>query len=316
MSAGLPAPPRDLAVYVGDRGPDPVGSYLGAGATMRADLEGLLPDGWDWQGKRVLDFGCGSGRLLRHFAPEARGDAEFWGCDIDAASVRWMQESISPPFHVLRNDESPPLPLETGTFDLIWTTSVFSHLTDSWAEWLLELHRLLEPDGLFVATFMGEGYIDVLTDEPWVEDRIGMNVLGYGAPWHAGGPMVLHSPWWIRAHWGRAFDILELRSYGFMGGGKQGTQGIVLGRRRAVSLTVEDLEALEPDEPREIAALRHSLAQVKRERGQLDAMFNEANTALVALRTEVESSRAHRAARRVQRAVAGARTLRARVGDS
>ena len=25
-----------------------------------------------------------------------------------------------------------------------------------------------------------------------------------------GGPLVLHSPWWIRGHWGRAFDIVEL----------------------------------------------------------------------------------------------------------
>src|SRR3712207_8661275 len=47
------------------------------------------------------------------------------------------------------------------------------------------------------------------------EARIGMTVLGYGHPWEAGGPMVLHSEWWIRAHWGRAFEIDYFQPGGF-----------------------------------------------------------------------------------------------------
>ena len=29
------------------------------------------------------------------------------------------------------------------------------------------------------------------------------------------GPLVLHSPWWLRAHWGRAFDVPTLWPHGF-----------------------------------------------------------------------------------------------------
>jgi hypothetical protein len=73
--------------------------------------------------------------------------------------------------------------------------------------------------------------------------------------------MVLHSPWWIEAHWGRAFEILSLRPTGLIGTG----QGVVVMRKRDVSLTPADLERLEPDEPREVTALAHSVQQLQRE---------------------------------------------------
>src|SRR5258706_288958 len=80
----------------------------------------------------------------------------------------------------------------------------------------------------------------------WAEDAVGMNVLGWGERWENGGAVVLHSPWWIRAHWGRAFEILELRSR------TQSVDGVVLMRRRDDELTPADLEAAEPGEPREL----------------------------------------------------------------
>lgn len=240
-------------------------SYLGAGSALRQEILSTLPDDWSWQDRRVLDFGCGSGRVLRHFLDEAQS-AEFYGCDIHAESIAWAKQHLSPPLHIFGSDEQPPLPFRDDHLDLVWAMSVFTHLTDTWSSWMLEIHRILKPDGLFIATFMGEGMSEILADEPWDDTRIGMNVLGYGMGWEAGGPMVLHSPWWIEAHWGRAFDILDLRPTGFIGTG----QGVVFMRKRDVSLRVEDLEELEPDEPREISALRHSVRQLQRESGALN----------------------------------------------
>ena len=60
-------------------------------------------------GDRFLDFGCGSGQVLRHLLPEA-AEAEVWGCDIDAATIDWLQANLSPPLHVFVNGEAPPLP--------------------------------------------------------------------------------------------------------------------------------------------------------------------------------------------------------------
>lgn len=247
---------------------DPVGGYERTGAEDRALIEAVLPPGWPWRGRRVLDFGCGAGRILRQFAAVA-GEAELWGCDLDQPSVEWLEANLSPPFRFFESSEAAALPQEDGYFDLIYAFSVYTHFTDNWAEWLLEHHRVLADDGLLLVTFLGEGVAEALTGEPWDEDRIGMNPLLHGNPWEQGGPIALNSPWWIQAHWGRAFEILELRSRTI--DDDQPRQGLVLMRRRPVRLTVEDLTRLEPDEPREIAALQHHARQLRDENLRLRA---------------------------------------------
>ena len=254
-----PHPPAELIGYVGNKDPvRQVEDFELFGRRYRDLVLDLLPPDWSFEGKRVLDFGCGSGRVLRHFLDEAKV-AELHGCDIDAASIGWLRQTLSPPLHVSRNEEEPGLPFPDGHFDLIWAMSVFNVLTDTWSGWLCELHRVLREDGLLLVTFVGEGGSEFVAREPWVEDRIGMNVLAYGVSWEAGGPMVLHSPWWIREHWGRAFDILELRPTSEWG------EGAVVLRRRDLTPTPEDLERIDPRDERELRALRHNVRQVQRE---------------------------------------------------
>ncbi len=50
------------------------------GPETKSALLDLLPDDWSFEHKRVLDFGCGAGRTLRHFVSEAEA-GEFWGVD-------------------------------------------------------------------------------------------------------------------------------------------------------------------------------------------------------------------------------------------
>ena len=258
MSQDHPYPPLKLADRVCSlegRG-DPFTAYEQLGAETRTALVGLLPDQWSFEGKRALDFGCGAGRTLRHFLSEAEA-GELWGADIDAASIDWLQEALCPPLHVLRCEVDPPLGLEHGSFDLIWALSVFTHLTDNSIPWLLELHRLLKPKGLLIATYMGRWTSEALAGEPWDEDRVGMNVLRHDQDWSLGGPVALMSDWLVRAHWGRAFEILEVEP--LIHG-----QSWALMRKRDIELTTEELERPE-DGPREFAALRHNLRQVQRE---------------------------------------------------
>jgi SAM-dependent methyltransferase len=240
---------------------DPAATYDAVGAASRQAILSLLPPEFSFEGKRVLDFGCGAGRVLRHFLAEAE-TAEVWGCDIHREGVEWLQANLSPPLRVFANEESPPLPFEEGSLDLVWALSVFTHLTDAWSAWLLELHRVLAPGGLLIATFCGSGAFWVDLDEDWDEDRTGMNVIHPWKPWNEGGPLVFHSEWWLRAHWGRAFEILELRRDGFAFPDGYG-QGAVVMRKLPVSLTIDDLERDERDEPREMAARRNNLRQLR-----------------------------------------------------
>jgi SAM-dependent methyltransferase len=264
-SSDRPYPPPDLVyrVYPVDEWSDPLALYEQMGAETKGALLDLLPDDWTFAGKRVLDFGCGAGRTLRHFLTEAE-DAEFWGADVDAASIDWMRENLSPPLHAWRSAHGPPIGLEPGSFDLIWAISVFTHLPQMTSmHWLLELHRLLKPGGLLIATYYGRWNSEFLAGEPWDDDRVGMNVLQHTRPWDEGGPVTLMSDWWIRAHWGRAFEILgtkpQLHNFTWL-----------LMQRREVDLTVEDLERPD-DDPREIAALGHNVRQLQRE---IEALTN------------------------------------------
>jgi len=264
-----PAPPLPLANRVGslEEADDPFGYYDWLGRRAKEDILAALPQEYDLTAKRVLDFGCGAGRTLRHFLDEAERGS-FSGCDIDGESIDWMGEHLSPPLTVFQNAEVPPLPVDDRSFDLIWCVSVFTHLTDHWAPWLLELHRVLDEGGLLLVTFMGEGMSEIIAGEAWDEDRIGMNVLRYGQRWDLGGPMVMHSPWWIRAHWGRAFEVEAMISGGFATDSEVG-QGLVLMRKKAVTLQPADLEQPEDDEPRELEALRHELFHARAEMAQL-----------------------------------------------
>jgi SAM-dependent methyltransferase len=265
----MPVPPYELANRVGciAGANEPLDYYEKMGRDSRAAILERLPADWTFSGKRILDFGCGAGRTLRQFTDET-ADAEFWGCDIDEASIAWMKEYMSPPFQVFANDPDPPLDQPSESFDLIWAVSVFTHLASNWSGWLMELRRLLKPGALLLVTFMGRGMSELIADEPWNEDLFGMNVIKYGQSWDLGGPMVLHSPWWIREHWGRAFEIVELEPDGFA------TKpwldhGCVLMRRREVAVEPGEAERVEPGDPRETRALAHNVAQLHAESVEL-----------------------------------------------
>jgi SAM-dependent methyltransferase len=264
LMAEGPLPPakliRRVGWYVSAR--DLRTDYDARGREQWALTCSALPDGWSFEGKRVLDFGCGIGRVL-HVAPETDPAGEYWGCDIDAPSIDWLSQHLAPPLHVLRSPELPPIALPDRHFDLIYAFSVFTHLTESWSAWLLELHRLLKDDGILIATVFGPGcseHMGIAINE----EQVGMNVFAPHTSWDGGGPLIFHSEWWLRAHWGRAFEIVELRK------GEPNTaplfgQSMLVMRKLPVTLTVADLERPEPGEPREFTALKANVASLSTE---------------------------------------------------
>ena len=109
-NSGLPFPPFELANRVmalpgGDR--EAFRDYETQGREAREALFGLLPPDFDFAGSRVLDFGCGAGRTLRQFIPEAES-AEIWGVDIDERSVDWINENLNPPLRAKTCAVDPP----------------------------------------------------------------------------------------------------------------------------------------------------------------------------------------------------------------
>jgi SAM-dependent methyltransferase len=242
-------PPATLSSRIG-------GSEADYGEIGRAHADWLreaLPADWDWSGKRVLDFGCGTGRSIAQFEREA-ASGEFWGCDIDGDSIAWASEHLSPPFRFAKNETLPPLRFADGTFDLVYGFSVFTHLLDSWSAWLIEMHRVLAVGGYAAFTFLGEGMFGELTGKPWDADRIGMLLLDAGRPWAIGGPNAFHSEWWLREHWGRAFPIEYIEPYRHRSGRGQGL--IVLRKDDRTPPTRAELEAPVAGDAREFRSAR------------------------------------------------------------
>ncbi|MEA2298293.1 MAG: hypothetical protein QOF77_1229 [Solirubrobacteraceae bacterium] len=297
VPAGARLPPRQLmrrvGWVVGDERPADV--FEERGREQWALIKSLLGADRDLTGRRALDFGCGVGRILRP-AAEADPECELWGCDIDGPSIEWLRARC-PTLELRRNGAWPPLDMPDGHFDLIWAFSVFTHLTDAWSAWILELHRLLKPGGRLIATVFGPGHANFV-QEPVSEEIIGMNVLYPYAGWDTGGPLVLHSRWWIEAHWGRAFEITDFRVGRQDGAPPLYGQSAVVMRRRPVAPTLAELERPQADEPREWAALRQDAGAHRRElirlRRELDTVYNGHSWRLTAPLRALAERRRHR----------------------
>jgi SAM-dependent methyltransferase len=108
----------------------------------------------------ILDFGCSAGTMLRWLEP--RPGRSLWGVDVNAASIHWAQDHLSPPFLFATTTSLPHLPFEDGSFDLVYSGSVFSHIADLADAWVLELRRVLRPGGSAYLTILDKHSIDLL----------------------------------------------------------------------------------------------------------------------------------------------------------
>ena len=112
---------------------------------------------------RILEFGCGGGRMIRHL-PELT-PAELWGVDIDAGKIRWCMDHLAPRIHFATTTTVAHLPFEDRYFDMIFSGSVFTHIEDTQEAWLLELARLLRPNGWLYLTIHDENTVSMLENE-------------------------------------------------------------------------------------------------------------------------------------------------------
>ena len=126
------------------------------------ERQGMTPD----RLSAVLDFGCGSGRVIRHW--RSQGHLRLAGCDYNPRLIDWCQDHLQfAEFQV--NSLGPPLSYATGQFNLVYAFSVFTHLgLRRQQDWLEELARVLRHGGLLVVSTHGDAYFEKLT----VEQRI------------------------------------------------------------------------------------------------------------------------------------------------
>jgi len=187
---------------------------------------------------RILDWGCGCGRIARYAARIPA--VTLTGCDIDADNVAWCAEHLAGSFEA--SSLMPPLPFADGSFDLIYGVSVFTHLREPLQDaWLAELERVAAPGGVLLMTVHGRTAFDYELLSPDDYRALEQNIAAHGLyvsgansqidghTEHAGEYVnVYHDEAYLRRRWGQYFDIAAILP------GYIYTHDLVVMRRRAV----------------------------------------------------------------------------------
>lgn len=177
-------PPRSM-IFVGD------GDFREIGQEFRdyfVRLGGLQPH------ERVLDVGCGIGRMAVPLTGYLSAAGEYWGFDVVEQGVEWCQEHVTPRFRNFQffhadvyNKEYNPrgelparqlrFPFDNGYFDFVFLTSVFTHMLPADLEhYLAQIARVLRPGGRCLITYF------LLTDESLELIHAGRSTLDFHHP--------------------------------------------------------------------------------------------------------------------------------------
>jgi len=269
--------PMHAADVVRDVEPDRP-SPVGAGGSPLHILREALPELEELRGGRVLDVRANGGDVVRaDLMRQLLAGAEVEPVDLDEPAV----------------ERTPRLPFDDDAVDGVVALSLFAGAARGWAGWLVELRRVLRPGGLLIAGVLGRDHMELVAGRPWSPDDIGLRVLG--PPDGGSGAVAVVSPWWLRAHWGRAFEVVRHEPLG-----SSDLDGIGLAHREVVVArpgpegpTTAELERDEPGEPREQRARAHDVEATREELRATAARLRDLTTRHAELTRMWEHAVAH-----------------------
>jgi SAM-dependent methyltransferase len=162
---GLPVPPPEMVHLVaGMHDWDEIyGMFLSGGKLGATSITEVLEKN-DLDIKSfdsILDFGCGCGRIIRHWIPLTT--AKLHGSDYNPYMVEWCMANLQfAEFTV--NGVAPPLDYADEQFDFLYAVSIFTHFVETLqVPWAREVARVLRPGGHALLTFSGLGRVDLIS---------------------------------------------------------------------------------------------------------------------------------------------------------
>lgn len=123
---------------------DERGRLQKARKTVTVLLDAARSAGLDPLRTRVLDIGCSTGILTRHYA-EFFG--EVVGVDIDDGAVDWARSNRAAENVSYRIGDSMDLPFPDGDFEIVTCTHIYEHVPNA-QRMLDEIFRVLKPGGV------------------------------------------------------------------------------------------------------------------------------------------------------------------------
>jgi SAM-dependent methyltransferase len=127
------------------------------GGLQSAEVVMSLIKGEIQAGAKILEWGCGPGRIVRQLTVLLQGSgASLFGCDYNPKSIQWCSAAI-PGVTFALNNLKPPLPFAADFFDVLYSSSVFTHLSEEMHYgWIKENARVLKRGGLLIFTTAGD----------------------------------------------------------------------------------------------------------------------------------------------------------------
>lgn len=103
----------------------------------------------------IMEFGCGSARLIRHL--RCIDGINLVGTDLDGDTIEWCSKNI-PGIEFHQNSIRPPLEFaKDNMFDLVFASSVFTHIPlEAQHLWINELCRVVRPGGYLLCDVNGK----------------------------------------------------------------------------------------------------------------------------------------------------------------
>lgn len=228
LSASLPVPSSgNRAGYT----PETDAGYLETGRAERDAIERVLAlHGVDVKATRsILDWGCSTGRVLRHFT-DLPDRPSLWGCDIDEAAIEWGQRHLGERLRLFQSTLDPHLPVPDASFDIVYGISVFTHISHCIDTWLMELRRVTRPGGAVLVTVHDEQTWDLCRAQPELFVARHCPRFDFSQPLtddfrsHGQGPA--SQAFWhsdgIRRRWSACFEVLGIERLAFCGGTQSG----------------------------------------------------------------------------------------------
>lgn len=205
-SSRIAVPPKKLIHLVA--GTDDILWFLKKGRQGIEDITNVLRKNHlnIAQFDAILDFGCGCGRVMRHF----KFPNKIFGTDYNQELIDWNKKNI--PFGEFETNLSyPPLKYKNSQFDFIYSFSVFTHLVESQqAEWMKELSRVLKPGGYLLISVHGEYFYQTFNLNPGDMEKIknGQLVVTGGKP-GSNQCCAAHPEKYVRDQLSKGFEIID-----------------------------------------------------------------------------------------------------------
>jgi ubiquinone/menaquinone biosynthesis C-methylase UbiE len=114
-----------------------------------------IADFKEFKNLSILDWGCGTGRIIRHLPTVVDNSNTFFGTDYNKKYVKWCDENLIGITFKL-NFLKPPLDFNDSSMDVIYGISIFTHLSEELHfSWMMELTRVLKNKGILLLTTHG-----------------------------------------------------------------------------------------------------------------------------------------------------------------